>query len=473
MRSMPAVEETPAGGTVTVSGQRLAVLRALVLEQRGVPLRLLKAELGVESVASEVSRLRESIGDDAKSIIRTQSMQGETGYRLHLRDGDTVDAFEFEQAAQEHGLSDGDFDKLPAGYGANVETVRALCELMAANPGWPDSQIDAVRAAAGIYDDYQWRLQLATAYGYIRRWVDRGTDIDVTTGVAFLKRLVAGEATSDDVWRMLIRVEGSLANWKVQLPELGRQIAEAHGGSVPPEYRELLQRCGPDRDHRLLLKPARSTGVVVDNLDVIPTRALTADEQGNLADVAVRLGISSNAALRLRDSRVEPSECIDKTVNRLWFAGILGGKWTLDSAVLAKFELLLDRLDTGEDADDVVGKPVRLLICDPACRAFQDLRALGTIAPDDLRSMPVLRDLVQRHPSFAVHMYDSPPMFRMIIIDDSIVTVGPYLSMPAEFLPDKGWGVPQLVLTPTAQYPLAKSFEMLFRDMWRRSKPLA
>src|SRR5207253_1283875 len=164
----------------------------------------------------------------------------ETGYRLYLRDGDTVDAFEFEQAAQEHGLSDGDFDKLPAGYGANVETVRALCELMAANPGWPDSQIDAVRTTADIYDGYQWRL---------------------------------------------------------------------------------------------LLKPAQSTGVVVDNLDVIPTRALTADEQGNLADVAVRLGISSNAALRLRNSRVEPSECIDKTVNRLWFAGILGGKWTLDSAV--------------------------------------------------------------------------------------------------------------------------------------------
>src|ERR1700751_2811116 len=103
MRSMPTVEETLAGGTVAVSGQRLAVLRALVLEQRGVPLRLLKAELGVEAVPSEISRLRELIGDNAKSVIRTESMQGETGYRLCLRDGDTVDAFEFEQAAQEHG----------------------------------------------------------------------------------------------------------------------------------------------------------------------------------------------------------------------------------------------------------------------------------------------------------------------------------------------------------------------------------
>ena len=241
---------------------------------------------------------------------------------------------------------------------------------------------------------------------------------------------------------------------------------------MPSEYRDLLQRCGPGRDPRLLLKPATSSGVNIDVTNAIPTRALTAEERGNLADVAMRLGISSNAALRLRDSRVEPSECIDKTVNRLWFAGILAGKWTLDQSVLAKFELLLDRLDTGEDADDVVGKPVRLLIIDPSSRAFQDFRRLGTAGAEELRSIPILQDLVRRHPSFAVHMYDSCPMFRIIIVDDSLVTVAPYLNVPAEFVPNHGWDMPHLVLTPAAQYPLAKSFETLFRDLWRRSKPI-
>ena len=46
--------------------------------------------------------------------------------------------------------------------------------------------------------------------------------------------------------------------------------------------------------------------------------------------------------------------------------------------------------------------------------------------------------------------------------NDSIVTVGPYLSLTSEFLPESGWELPHLVLTPAAQYPLAKSFETLF-----------
>jgi hypothetical protein len=427
---------------------------------------------GADSVPSEISRLRKSIGDSASRIIRTEPVWGEQGYRLHLGESDVVDAFEFEKAAQEHGLNDGDFEKLPAGYGSNVEIVREKCELMLANPGWPESKIDTVRTAYDIYEGYRWSLELATGYGYIRRWLDHGVEVDVTTGIAFLKRFVVGEATPDEVWKMLIRVEGSLANWKVQLPALERQIAEAYGGTVPAEYRDLLHRCGPARDSQFLFKPARASGVAIDATDVIPTRTLTTEERGNLADVAVKLGISSNAALRLRDSRIEPSECIDKTVNRLWFAGILGGKYVLDAAVLEKFELLLDRLDTGEDADDVVGKPVRLLIIDPSSRAFEDLRRLGTVKPEDLRSIPVLRDLVKRHPSFAVHMYNSTPMFRLIIIDDSLVTVAPYLNLPGEFIPNSGWDMPHLVLTPAAQYPLAKSFETLFREMWRRSKSI-
>lgn len=474
MRNAPNVEGGPAGGTVLISGQRLCVLRSLVLEPRGVPARLLKAELGgVKSVASEVLRLRDAIGDKAKSIIHTESIRGEPGYRLCLLDTDVVDAFLFEKAAQEYGLNDGDFEKLPVGYGSNVEAVREACELMSANPGRPESHINAVRNADQVYDRYLWNLQLATAYGYIRRWLDGGVELDVTTGIAYLKRLVVGEGTPDEIWRMLIRVEGSLANWKVQLPDLERQIADAHDGAVPPEYQQLLRLCGPRRDAKWIFEPASSSGPVVHGTDTIPAPELTIKDRGNLADVAVRLGISSNAALRLRNSRVEPSECIDMTVNRLWFAGLFAGKWTLDPVVRAKFDLLLDKLDTGEDADNVVGKPVRLLILDPSSRAFEGLKRLGMVTGSTgIRSIPILRDLVKRHPSFAVHMYDSMPMFRMVIIDDCLVTVAPYLNVPAEFSLDGGWDVPHLVLTPAAQYPLAKSFETLFRYLWRRSRPI-
>ena len=198
MRNTPAVEDCPAGSTVQIGGQRLSILRALVFERHGVPTRLLKTELGdVESVPSEISRLRHSIGDVPKNIIRTEQIRGEPGYRLYLREGDEVDAFLFEDAAQQYGLNDGDFDKLPVGYGSNVETVREACELFSVNPGWPESKIDAVRTAEQIYDGYLWKLQLATGYGYIRRWLDQGVEVDATTGIAFLKRLVTGEATPE------------------------------------------------------------------------------------------------------------------------------------------------------------------------------------------------------------------------------------------------------------------------------------
>jgi DNA-binding winged helix-turn-helix (wHTH) protein len=476
MRPTPTVEG-PNGERIAISGQGARILRALHFEPYGLSTRRLQHELGrngksvaPSTVAAEIGRLRAKLGDQAhKQLIKTLPLEDEQGYRLE-RQGVEVDADVFEQAAKQFTYGHTDFDRVPPGDGKDVDQARHALDLMVVNPGWMESTIEAVSTAYSRFERAQRALELAVAFRYARRYLDEGLPADATDAVAVLKRL-ALRSSEDEVWILLIRIEGSLPNRSQALTELRGLLAAEFAQNLPPRIAEVLHSV-QKKDTRWMLTPLPTTGVVVDPSESFSQRPLTAEERGNLAEVAVKLGISSNAALRLKDSGVQPSESIDKTVSRLWFAGILGGKYVLDKPVLAKFERLLDRLDTGEDAQDVVGTPVRLLILDPESKPFEALRRLGTIRDADIQSIPVLQDLVRRHPSFAVHMYDSTPMFRMIIIDDSIVTVGPYLSLTSEFLPENGWELPHLVLTPAAQFPLAKSFETLFRDLWRRSRSI-
>src|SRR5262249_23088436 len=83
-----------------------------------------------------------------------------------------------------------------------------------------------------------------------------------------------------------------------------------------------------------------------------------------------------------------------------------------------------------------------------------------------------LRALSKRHQSFKIRVYDFLPTFRIIVIDDSLVTVAPYLNVPQEWLREQGWESPHIVLAPMAPFPWAKSFERMFRESWRRSRPL-
>jgi DNA-binding winged helix-turn-helix (wHTH) protein len=476
MRPTPTVE-LATGDRVEVSGQGARILRALHFEPHGVSTRRLQHELSrngkpvaPSTVAAEIARLRAKLGDqESKQLIKTLPLEDEQGYRLDRVDLE-VDADLFEQAVKQFAYSHADFSRVPAGDGVAADEAKQALDLMVVNPGRHESTIEAVSSAYSRFEMHQRNLELAVAFRYTRRYLDEGLPGDATDAVAVLKRL-ALRSGDEEVWILLIRIEGSLPNRSQALSGLKQILANELGPKPPVRVAEAL-RGVQGKQSEWLLTPAPSTGVVVDPSESFPKRPLTAEERGNLAEVAVKLGISSNAALRLKDSGVQPSESIDKTVSRLWFAGILGGKYVLDKSVLAKFERLLDRLDSGEDAQDVVGTPVRLLILDPESKSFETLRRLGTIREGDIQSIPVLKSLVKQHPSFAVHLYDSPPMFRMIIIDDSIVTVGPYLNLTSEFLPENGWELPHLVLTPAAQYPLAKSFETLFRDLWRRSRSI-
>ena len=84
----------------------------------------------------------------------------------------------------------------------------------------------------------------------------------------------------------------------------------------------------------------------------------------------------------------------------------------------------------------------------------------------------MLHSLSADHPSFQVRLYESLPTFRIVLIDQSIVSFSPYLMARGTERARTGWEAPHIVLDRTAAWPLASTFETLFEETWRTSKPL-
>ena len=101
-------------------------------------------------------------------------------------------------------------------------------------------------------------------------------------------------------------------------------------------------------------------------------------------------------------------------------------------------------------------------------RKFSELRwSAGGVQPVEL-----LRSLSAAHPSFEVRLYDALPTFRIVLIDQSIVSFSPYLMEPGTDHARTGWEAPHVVLDRTAPWPLARTFETLFAETWRSANRL-
>jgi hypothetical protein len=132
--------------------------------------------------------------------------------------------------------------------------------------------------------------------------------------------------------------------------------------------------------------------------------------------------------------------------------------------VRAAFTRLLERLDHN-------GGSVQFLLLNPeseSYRKFSELRwSAGGVQPVEL-----LRNLSAAHRSFEVRLYDALPTFRIVLIDQSIVSFSPYLMEPGTDRARTGWEAPHVVLDRTAPWPLARTFETLFAENWRSANPL-
>lgn len=467
MRDNP-VFVTSDGEELKVPGAPGRVLRLLLLARgRSVGKNDLALELGgiqPTSVESVVSRLRTAIRDTDRTIVVSTDVDGRGGYRIGPANRE-VDAFTFEGVANSPAVTEAvSFEATDNAFGQMAAGLMDTWRTWHANPAPEVSKFDFAEQA---YHDFAYmydRLSHAVAYSVLRRWLQRGQARDLTDAITFLKRLVVGDRTDEDVWALLLRAEGSQPSWQRGVPALFARL-EKTSDKVSDELRVLHQRI-LDRDKSVLLLPDEAHLVDIGPAESTPSMGVSESDRGNLFELAQLVGLSSNGALRLRNSRVEPRECIEQTVQRLWFHGIFASKWVTDPQVRGQFETLLDRLDGDDDAE------VHFLLLDPdseSCRRFQSI----TRTTESPESFTWLRSLSRRHRSLTVRLYDTLPTFRIVVIDDSLVTVAPYMNVPNEWwLHEKGWESPHLVLAPMAPFPLAKSFELMFKESWRRARRL-
>lgn len=498
---------------VDVDGDRVTVkreasghlIRILFWENRAIDVD--RALTGFHQAGIRVSAKKESFLNDARSALRdlgsvktrittVKKVDGRpvvpAWYQLRTDDLE-VDALDFigpaETATDLLGPYREDLLRAPERVSdeflEHLDTWIAAHRLWGANPG---VDINEFAAARGAYEEYSAKYQdlvAAIVVNYAARFWRNGSQLELSRALNYFDPL---REINSDTWALGFRLAASADGWKVQLESLKQRLLEATQDGTE-DLQSVVKRA-ENRELDFILVPRDGTRLVeplgfqtppidvparesLDHQNTPPvgqTRAFpstpSADGEGHagLLQAATFLGIADHTALALESSNVTPVQCCNDVVRTLKFSGIMANKWVLRPDSYQAFEGLLTELDRhGEEG------LVRLMIVDPDGPSAPVLRRRGLLTDRELKSLPVLQDLLKRHPSFKIRMYDSLPIFRLIIVDNTYVTVAPYLNLPTA-LPKDGWEVPQLALTPNAPYPLSQAFVTFFDEAWARSR---
>jgi hypothetical protein len=449
MQGTPGYRRGDGAVEEAIAGQEGIVLRLLVLHQGR---SLTKEEIAhhltrpgkqtvlPSSVPGYIARLRGKVGQDC--------VRSTVGYSSAVNPAD-VDAFVFERLIREYGVCDvSDIDNMADIPADNYEKLLDLYSMWRANPVMPFANDGDNEFLVAMYHEFEryWDcLRRCIIYTELRsRRKPR-----IEKAVSRIEQLLRQDPDDEQSWALLFRARASLPGRENAISSILARVKVRYPGGLPSELRYTINRIMSGHD---------------DALFEIDRTQRTDQDQQRVNQLVQTLGISSASELELRGSKLEPLECISQTVSRLCFAGILATKWVTDSYVRAEFTRLLERLDNN-------GGSVRFLLIDPesdSYRRFSHLRWSG----DSFQPIDMLRNLSAAHHSFQVRLYDSLPTFRIVIIDQSIVSFSPYLIVPATDRARTGWEAPHIVLDRTAPWPLARTFETLFDETWRVASPL-
>lgn len=500
---------------VVVDGDRVQVkrpasghlLRLMFWANRPIDLDAPLAKLGEAGVS--IGAGRDTFVKDARDALRDIDRSRKTRLviaadaagrqhkpaRFLLRSSEwDVDALDFLPGAEDAQAAISGFkddlrsapEKVPSDFGNNLELWLEAYRLWGANPG---VDLEGIGEAKAKYDEYEALYQdlvAALVVAYAARFLEGGKQHDLTLALNYFDPLRSVDIA---IWELGFRVAASMDGWKVKVESLKARIHESTGETLG-ELAAVIE-AAERRDSDFLLVPSvggpavdplgvpaapRAGAVVrdeplhdvhepvpVDILRTLPLGGAEADSHG-LLQAAALLGIADYSALDLESSNVTPVQCCRDVVRTLRFSGIMANKWVLRKDAFEAFDELLTDLDRHGEAG-----LVRLMIVDPDGDAAPVLRRRGLLTDREMESLPVLKDLLRRHQSFQVRMYDTMPVFRLIIVDNTYVTVAPYLNL-AKALPRSGWEVPQLALTPNAPFPFAQAFMTFFDEAWSRSK---
>jgi hypothetical protein len=449
MQATPGYRRAESAAEEAITGQEGTLLRLLIL-RRGHPVN--KEEIArhlthsgrhtvlPSSVPGYVARLRNRIGQDC--------VRSAAGYSSGIAETE-VDAFVFRDLIGQSGVCDvADIDDMDGDVSDKYEQLLELYAMWKANPAsqFADEQDDESLAADYLEFERYWDcLKRCIIYSELRS--HRKPRIEKAVGR--IEQLLRQDPSDEQLWALLFRARASLPGRDVVLQSMQARIREQFPGRIPSELGYTINRIVSGH---------------ADALFEIDNRRRMPEDQRRIEDLIQTIGISAASELELRRSKLEPLECISQTVARLCFAGILGTKWVVDSYVRAEFSRLLERLDNN-------GGSVRFLLIDPdsdGYRRFSGLRwSAGAAQP-----ISMLRSLSAAHPSFQVRLYGTLPAFRIVLIDQSVVSFSPYLMAPVTQRARTGWEAPHIVLDRTAPWPLALTFETLFDETWRTATPL-
>lgn len=185
----------------------------------------------------------------------------------------------------------------------------------------------------------------------------------------------------------------------------------------------------------------------------------------SVATICQVLGIATTSHLSLTKSELTPAACIKRTQRRLWFSGVLASKWVAEGWLRSEFDKLLTRLDEEQGE-------ARFMMINPRGEGYRRLEEMRRGALSD-ESVEPIRKLAEAHSCMEVRVFESLPSFRIVIIDDDVVSFSPYrLGADAYNAGQGGWEAPHVVLDPLAPYPLAEAFTLLFNETWNNATPL-
>jgi DNA-binding SARP family transcriptional activator len=449
MQATPGCYPDHAAVEEAITGQEGAALRVLMLH-RGRSLT--KEELAryltrsghrtvsPSSVPGYIRRLRAAIGQD-----RVRSI---AGYSCFIDPGD-VDAFVFEKLVNEYGVCYiTDVDNVTPEQLDLYEKLLELHAMWKANPALPFADEHDDEFLFSRYHDFEryWDC-LKRSIIYVELRSRRKPRIE--KAISRIEQLLSQDSHDEQSWALLFRARMSLLGGEAATSSMLARIQEQFPKGVSSELRYTINRITSGHN---------------DALFEIDRGQRSHEDQQRVSQLVQTLGISPASELELRRSKLEPLECISQTVSQLRFSGILATKWVTDSYVLARFTRLLERLDN-------VSGNVQFLLIDPASESYQRFIALRW-SSGGVQPIEMLRSLSAAHPSFTVRLYDALPTFRIVLIDQTIVSFSPYLMDPGTDRARTGWEAPHVVLDRTAPWPLAHTLDTLFSETWRTATPL-
>lgn len=179
-----------------------------------------------------------------------------------------------------------------------------------------------------------------------------------------------------------------------------------------------------------------------------------------------RAGLKS-AVKDLKGSEYEPTKCMKRTDQTLWFMGTLGQKWVKKPEVRSEFRDWLERLE----AD---GGEVRFLIADTEADGYQKLLDMrGDSLSDEADHYHRYAQLQEDYDCIEVRLYSQITTFRMVFIDDNILDISRYQYRDRNDVDtNQAWrDIPHIEIEKESTWSLYAPFRRTFEEIWADSDP--